>query len=77
MGIMNMMNSCLLFITRRLFCMKIKTLVPGDGLEPSHPKAGDFKSPVSTDSTTRATDVCICKSVGQIYLSKNERIKKY
>ncbi len=29
-------------------------LVPVDGLEPSHPKAGDFESPVSTNSTTLA-----------------------
>jgi hypothetical protein len=29
-------------------------MVPVDGLEPSHPKAGDFESPVSTNSTTLA-----------------------
>ena len=29
-------------------------VVPETGLEPVHPKAGDFKSPVTTNSTTRA-----------------------
>lgn len=29
-------------------------LVPREGLEPSHPKAGDFESPVSTNFTIQA-----------------------
>ena len=35
-------------------------LVPVDGLEPSHPKAGDFESPVSTNSTTLALMLFEC-----------------
>ena len=30
-------------------------MVPGERLELSHPKAGDFESPASTNSATRAT----------------------
>jgi hypothetical protein len=39
-------------------------MVPGEGLEPSHLAATDFKSVVSTDSTTRARLYYYYKAVG-------------
>ncbi len=32
-------------------------MVPVGGLEPPHPKAGDFESPMSTNSITLAFDM--------------------
>lgn len=36
-------------------------LVPGAGLEPARPRPGDFKSPASTNSATRAINRTDCK----------------
>ncbi len=44
-----------------------KEMVPGAGLEPARPQwPGDFKSPVSTDFTTRAGDQgeCLSEEIG-------------
>ena len=40
-----------------LFLPLRKRMVPVGGLEPPHPKAGDFESPMSTNSITLAFDM--------------------